>query len=117
MVNVFENDSVWRRLCVAQPSGRVSHFSDKILQGKHLNQPPMCVLSHVNHVRLFEILDCGPPGFSAHGILQAGTRVVCHALLQEIFLTQGLNPGLLHWQAGSLPLAPPGRFLNQLIHD
>ena len=36
----------------------------------------------------------------------------CHVLLQGIFLTQGSNPGLLcllHWQVGSLPLAPPGR--------
>ena len=36
----------------------------------------------------------------------------CHSLLQGIFLTQGLNPrllGLLHWQAGSLPLVPPGK--------
>ena len=36
--------------------------------------------------------------------------VGCHALLQGIFLTQGSNPYLLHlphWQAGSLPLAPP----------
>ena len=45
-------------------------------------------------------------------------RVVCHALLQGIFPTQGSNPCflcLLHWQAGSLPLVPPGRphaFLN-----
>ena len=34
----------------------------------------------------------------------------CHAVLQEVFLTQELNPhllGVLHWQAGSLPLAPP----------
>ena len=34
------------------------------------------------------------------------------ALLQEIFLTQRLIPqflNLLHWQAGSLPLAPPGK--------
>ena len=40
------------------------------------------------------------------------TRVDCHFLLQGIFLTQGLNPCLLcllHWQAGSLPLAPPGK--------
>ena len=28
----------------------------------------------------------------------------CHFLLQEVFLTQGLDPRLLHWQAGSLPL-------------
>ena len=35
------------------------------------------------------------------------TRVGCHFLLQGMFPTQGLNPGLLHWQAGSSPLAPP----------
>ena len=40
------------------------------------------------------------------------TGVGCHALFQGIFLTQGSNPGLLrlkHWQAGSLPLAPPAK--------
>jgi len=39
------------------------------------------------------------------------TGVGCHFLLQGIFPTQGSNPHLLHllhWQAGSLPLAPPG---------
>ena len=36
----------------------------------------------------------------------------CHAFLQAIFPTLGLNPHLLHllrWQVGSLPLAPPGK--------
>ena len=36
----------------------------------------------------------------------------CHVLLQGIFPSQGLNPRLfrlLHWQAGSLPLEPPGK--------
>ena len=40
------------------------------------------------------------------------TRVGCHAFLQGIFLTQGSNLHLLHllhWQAGSLPLSPPGK--------
>ena len=40
------------------------------------------------------------------------TGAGCRFLLQGIFLTQGLNPsllGLLHWQVGSLPLAPPGK--------
>ena len=40
------------------------------------------------------------------------TGVGCHALLQGVFQTQGLNPRvlrLLHWQAGSSPLAPPGK--------
>ena len=50
-----------------------------------------------------------PQGSSVHGILQA-KRVGCHALLQGIFPPQGSNLHLLcplHWQAGSLPLAPP----------
>ena len=36
----------------------------------------------------------------------------CHALLQGLLPTQGSNPHLfclLHWQAGSLTLAPPGK--------
>ena len=40
------------------------------------------------------------------------TGVGCHVLRQGIFLTRGLNPRLfhlLHWQIGSLPLAPPRR--------
>ena len=40
------------------------------------------------------------------------TGVSCHALLQGMFPTQGLNLCLLyplHWQGGSLPLAPPGK--------
>ena len=37
------------------------------------------------------------------------TGVGCQNLLQGIFLTQVLNPSLLHWQAGSLPLVPPGK--------
>ena len=36
------------------------------------------------------------------------TGVGCHFLLQGIFLTQGLNPHLLHWQADSLPLCHLG---------
>ena len=55
-------------------------------------------------------VDHSPPGFSVLGILQAGV-LECF-LLQGIFLTQGLNPHLLyllHWQAGSLPLVPPGK--------
>ena len=42
-----------------------------------------------------------------------------HARMQEIFLTQVLNSHLLcplHWQVGSLPLAPPGK-LNVIYKD
>jgi len=40
------------------------------------------------------------------------TGVGCHDLLNGIFLTQESNwhlSSLLHWQAGSLPLVPPGK--------
>ena len=40
----------------------------------------------------------------------------CHFLLQGIFPTRGLSPsllGLLHWQAGSLPLALPGKVISR----
>ena len=33
------------------------------------------------------------------------TGVGCHLLLQGIFLSQGSNSCLLHWQVGSLPLS------------
>ena len=55
---------------------------------------------------------CSPPGSSVHGISQARTLesplASCHFLLQEIFLTQGSNPRLLHWQVDSLPLSHQG---------
>ena len=44
--------------------------------------------------------------------LDRNTAVGCHDRLQGIFPTQGWNPSplrLLHRQAGSLPLAPPGK--------
>ena len=55
-------------------------------------------------------MDYSPPGSSVHGDSPGkNTGVVCRAFLQGIFLTQRSNPCLLHWQAGSLPLAPPGQ--------
>ena len=61
---------------------------------------------------LCDAMDCSLPGSSAHGDSPGKTTGVgCHALHQGIFLTQGSNPHLLHllhWQAGSLPLASLG---------
>ena len=48
---------------------------------------------------LCDPIDCSPPGSSVLGILQA--RILewgGHSLLQGIFLTQGSNPGLLHYR-------------------
>ena len=63
-------------------------------------------------VQLFVILwtgaHQGPLSVDSPG---KNTGVGCRGLFQGIFLTQGSNPHLLcllHWQAGSLPLVPPG---------
>ena len=52
-------------------------------------------------------MDCSPPGFSIHGILQAR---ILEWVAMGIFLMQGSNLcllRLLRWQVGSLPLVPP----------
>ena len=41
-------------------------------------------------------------------VLGKNTRVHCYCFLQGIFLTQGLNPRLLHWQVDALPLSHQG---------
>ena len=70
------------------------------------------MLSRFSCVRFFAApwtVACQAPLWDSPG---KNTGVGCYGLLQEIFLTQGLNPyflGLLHWQAGSLPLGPPGK--------
>ena len=65
---------------------------------------------------LCDPMDCSPPGKNMGGKNTGkNTGVGCHALLQEIFPTQGLNFHLLCLlckQAGSLPLAPPGSPTN-----
>ena len=73
----------------------------------------MCAESLQSCPTLCDPLDCSPPGSPVLGCSPGKTTgVSCHALLQRIFLTQRLNPHLLHLlhrQVGSLPLAPPGK--------
>ena len=96
------------RLCKCDPSGRRLRPDFCPLITLH-------VLTHFSHVWLFATLwtrllhPWDSPGKS--------TGVGCHALLHGIFPTQGSSPHLLslpHWQAGSLPLAPPGKLLFTL---
>ena len=56
-------------------------------------------------VILCDPMDCRLPGFSVHSPGKH-TGVGCHSLLQGIFPTQGLDPGLLHWQGDSLSSEP-----------
>ena len=46
---------------------------------------------------LCNLMDCSPPDSSLHGNSPGkNTGVDCHAFLQEIFPTQGSNPGIPH---------------------
>ena len=55
-----------------------------------------CMLSHSSCIQLWDSMDCSLPGSSVHGDSPSkNTGVSCHALLQGIFLTQGMNPSLL----------------------
>ena len=58
---------------------------------------------------LCDPMDCGPQGSSLHGIPQVGTlEWVPIAFSGESSQPGESNPGLLHWQAGSLPLRHVG---------
>ena len=67
---------------------------------------------------LCDPLDCSPPGSSVHGDSPGkGTGVGCHALLQGIFRTQGLNPGLrlcrkILYRLSCKGSRPPSKFSN-----
>ena len=73
----------------------------------------VCVLSHFGHVWVFvTLMDCGPPGSSVHGILQA--RILEWVAVPSSRGSSQLRDQthiscLLHGQAGSLPLEWPGK--------
>ena len=52
-------------------------------------------------------MDSSPPWDSPG----KNTREGCHCFLQGVFLTQGSNTSLRHWQTGSLPLSHQGSLL------
>ena len=75
--------------------------------------PCVCVISCFSSIQLCNPMDCSPPGSSVHGILQArilewvaipfSPGDLPDAEIEPVFLCP------LHWQAGSLPFAPPGK--------
>ena len=75
----------------------------------------LCVLSHFSHVWLS--VTAWTIAFQAPlsiGFSRQDYWAGCYFLPQGIFPTQGSNPrllGLLYWQAGSLKLGPPGKYL------
>ena len=75
----------------------------------------MCVLNCFSCVRFCDPMDCSRPPprlLCSWGFPGKKAGMGSHALLQGIFPTQGTHPSLLcllHWQAGSWPLVPPGK--------
>ena len=64
----------------------------------------VCVFVAQSYPTFWDPMDCSLPGSCVHGILQARIlEWVAIAFSRGIFLTQALNPGLLHLQADSLP--------------
>ena len=89
-------------------------FSDSLLESPFTRSPSpprkriACLVAQ-SCPTLCDPMDCSPPGIFVHGDSPGrNTGVGCHALLQGIFPTQGLNPGLT-LPADSLPAEPPGK--------
>ena len=78
-----------------------------------------CMVGRFSHVQLFSTSWTVPTRLPCPwDSPDKNTGVGCHALLQKIFPTQGLNPHLLcllHWQVGFLPLAAPGKTVILII--
>ena len=72
---------------------------------KYISNVVLCLVAPLGPT-LCDPMDCTLPGSSVRGDSPGkNTGVVCHALLQGIFPTQGSKPHLLqllHWQVGSL---------------
>ena len=78
-----------------------------------LSHPVVCAKSLQSYQTLCYPMNSQPTRLICPGAFPVkNTGVSCCALLQWIFLTQGLNLHLLcllHWQAGPVPLAPLGK--------
>ena len=75
-----------------------------IISLPHGDHNQVCVVVTQSCLTLCDSIDCSPPGFSVHGIIQA--RIL------EDLPNPDIEPtflALLYWQADSSPLAPPGK--------
>ena len=57
-------------------------------------------------------MNCSPPGFSVHGILQVRILEWVAILFSRDFPNPGIKPGSPALQADALPSEPPGKKLT-----
>ena len=95
-----------RKACRISVSQMGLKLSPPALDGEVLTPGAVLCLVAQSCLILCDPMDYGPPGSSVHGDSPGkNTGVGCHALLQGIFPTQGLNLGLLHRRQILYPLS------------
>ena len=116
-----DGDAHLDRLCVSKEGAEREWFKPRwgwsSLTGEHRYSicSPCCVCcakSLQSCLTLCDPMNCSPQVLCPWDSPGENTGVGFCALLQEIFRIQGSNSNLLcllHWQVGSLPLAPPGK--------
>ena len=75
----------------------------------------MCAVLREVTSTLCNPMDCSLPGSSVQGIFQVGIPSGLTFPPPGYLPSPGIEPPLLHWQTGSLPLAPPGKSRTLLI--
>ena len=82
---------------------------------EHVNN----VESHVLYVCMLKLrptlcdcIDCNPPGSAGHGIFQARILELVVISFSRGLANPGIEPTLLYWQAGSVPLSHPHVLLD-----
>ena len=115
-IHGFPSGRVGNLLLTEEPWVLCFHLWNRVEQEEQWGPLESETPSHAVYAKLLQsyLTLCDPMTIACQAPLSPGKNsgVGCHAVLQEIFPTQGWNPHLLyflHWQAGSLPLAPPGK--------
>ena len=98
---------------------KCTYFKHNFFKRQNNHVPFLCVCTHGKLLQscptLCDCMDCSPPGSSVYGILQARTqeRVAMLSSRRSYWLKNQTHIFcllcLLNWQAGSLPLVPPGK--------
>ena len=109
-----QNTLAWKWNEVVMPFAQKSLRSKNILNALVIKLGFVCMYakSLQSCLTLCSTMNYSPPDSSIHGDSPGkNTGVGCHALLLWIFLTRDRTrvSYVLHWQVGSLPLAPPGK--------
>ena len=100
----------------------LSHFSNKESQPERVYTTfsrsyddrraktlPLFIVKLLSHVELFATpWTVAHQAFLSMGFHRQKYYSSCYFLLQAVFLTQGSNPSLLHWQVDSLTLSHQG---------